>query len=540
MVLLSRLLLLVLVALACTTPAAQAGPAGTQAFMLALEREQGALDRLALRVSAPASGRRGAYVPLGVIERRFGASRGTRRTVLRFLRGRGARARVRGLGAMVVAKLSAPQARRLFGGGRRVPRRLRGMVTGVTPIVLSSGSSSRPPRVARAEIPKRSGSPRGCAQGLESGGFTPNQYLEAYGIDALHSAGLSGRGTRIALIETDGFRRSDIRRFARCFRLPLPSMRVFSVGVPGALAPGDETTLDLEVLTAVAPGARLDVYEGGASLAQLALTYAAPLDAPAGRRPHVISASLGVCELGLSGDELAVGVLEYLYAAAAAGGISLLSASGDHGSSSCAADGIDRRSPNYPATSPWMTGVGGTEFTLDAKNRLVTETVWNDLPLGSPGAGGGGPSLVFKRPVWQRAPGVVGSARVSPDVSFLADPVPGYAIYCTAVEGGCKPPGWTRFGGTSAATPLFAGALALIGEQAERTGRPAPGFVNPLLFALARKVHGSRGPVFRDVRRGNDDLYGVGCCKAHPDYDSASGLGSLDLRAFMAEALSER
>jgi hypothetical protein len=118
--------------------------------------------------------------------------------------------------------------------------------------------------------------------------------------------------------------------------------------------------------------------------------------------------------------------------------------------------------------------------------------------------------------------------------------VPGYAIYCTAVKGGCTPPGWSPFGGTSAATPLFAGSLALIGERAKRTGRPLPGFVSPLLYALAREAGGSRGPVFRDIRTGNDDLYGVGCCTAGRNYDSASGLGSLDLSAFMTEALQER
>jgi hypothetical protein len=71
----------------------------------------------------------------------------------------------------------------------------------------------------------------------------------------------------------------------------------------------------------------------------------------------------------------------------------------------------------------------------------------NDLPLGVAEAGGGGPSTVFERPLWQRAPGVSGKARISPDVSFLGDPVPGYAIYRTAVKGGCTPPGWSPFGG---------------------------------------------------------------------------------------------
>ena len=117
--------------------------------------------------------------------------------------------------------------------------------------------------------------------------------------------------------------------------------------------------------------------------------------------------------------------------------------------------------------------------------------------------------------------------------------MPGYAIYCTAAKRRCTTPGWMRIGGTSAATPLFADALALIGEQARRTRRPLPGFVNPLLFGLARKAGGSRGPVFRDIRRGSNDLYDVGCWTAGPNYDSASGLGSLGLRAFMDEALGK-
>jgi subtilase family serine protease len=290
-----------------------------------------------------------------------------------FLRHRGARGRVRGLGSMVVAKVPGRTAARLFGDGRRVPRQLRRKVTGVVPIWTSAESSAHLPRAGKAEVPKRSGKPSGCREGVESGGFTPNQYARAYGIDALHAAGLSGRGMRIALIETDGFRRSDIRVFARCSGLPAPAMRVFPVGIRRALPPGDETTLDLEVLTVVAPRAHLDVYEGGSTLADLALTYAAPLDAPARRRPQVISASLGVCELGLTSDPVAVEVLEYLFAAAAAGGISMVSAAGDHGSSSCAADGINRRNPNYPATSPWMTGVGGTEFRLGHGNRMVSQ-----------------------------------------------------------------------------------------------------------------------------------------------------------------------
>jgi hypothetical protein len=159
MKLLLRLFALSLVVAACLASAAQADPAETSTFMLALERDQGSLDRLALRVSAPASGRRGAYVPLGRIERRFGASRVTRRTVLRFLGRRGAHARVRGLGAMVVAKLPTGKAGRLFAKGRRIPKALRAVGTGVAPISTTAGLRRAGPASPRPRSPSEAARP---------------------------------------------------------------------------------------------------------------------------------------------------------------------------------------------------------------------------------------------------------------------------------------------------------------------------------------------------------------------------------------------
>jgi pro-kumamolisin-like protein len=170
---LRRILAIAALALACLAPAVDAAPAKSYTFMLALKRDQGSLERLALRVSAPASGRRGAYLPLAQVERRFGASAATRRAVTGFLSHRGAGGRVRGLGSMVVAKVPGRTAGRLFGNGRRTPRQLRGKVTGVVPISVSAGSSAHPPRAARVDIPERSGTPSGCREGVESGGFTP-------------------------------------------------------------------------------------------------------------------------------------------------------------------------------------------------------------------------------------------------------------------------------------------------------------------------------------------------------------------------------
>jgi kumamolisin len=394
-----------------------------------------------------------------------------------------------------------------------------------------------PPAAAQLPLPERTGTPRGCADGLAPGGFAPNQWLRAYGIASLHDRDLRGQGMRIAVVETDGFSRSDLATFARCFDLEVPRTRVIRVGIPEPRAAGSEATLDVQTLAAVAPRARIDVYEGGSSLRQMAELFARAIDAPPGRRPQVVSSSIGGCEYDL-GSERAVRRLERIFGRAAGRGITVLSAAGDHGSSDCAPQST-RRAVDYPGSSPWVTSVGGTSITLDPANRIVTERVWNDAPFGTLSAGAGGASVVFRRPSWQRAPGVSGAARSVPDVSFMGDLAPGYAIYCTGQGPECRGRGWFRIGGTSAAAPLFAGALALVGQSLRRHQRPPLGHVGPLLYRLARRVGGSRGPVFRDVRAGSNDLYDVGCCTAKRDYDRASGLGSLDVRAFLRAVLRD-
>jgi subtilase family serine protease len=113
-----------------------------------------------------------------------------------------------------------------------------------------------------------------------------------------------------------------------------------------------------------------------------------------------------------------------------------------------------------------------------------------------------------------------------PDVSAFADASPGYAIICSQEVQGCGPtPGQSIafVGGTSAATPLTAGMIALWTQAAAHSGLPRPGFVPPLLYSIARNDPGS----FLDITTGNNIIFsGVSCCSATTGYDMASGLGS--------------
>ena len=238
------------------------------------------------------------------------------------------------------------------------------------------------------------GTPAGCAGGLSSGGFTPNQYLNAYDYAPLRQAGLAGQGERVALIEIDGFKYSDIKAFARCFGLDIPRLSTFYVGSSHALPPGGETTLDLEVLDAVAP--RLDsieIYENSGNASDVTRSLVLPLIAP-GAKPQIVSASLGLCEpfmraaFGLAGIKAVERDIEL----AAATGITLVASSGDQGSAACV-DGkgnvVDQLAVSYPASSPWITSVGGTNLVLSPSNTIQQQPVWNDTEHPARGRGRG-------------------------------------------------------------------------------------------------------------------------------------------------------
>jgi kumamolisin len=263
----------------------------------------------------------------------------------------------------------------------------------------------------------------------------------------------------------------------------------------------------------------------------------------------VISISLEGCEPRYDGARAFLDAYNHVFAVAAAAGISTLVAAGDQGSSMCKQGdaALPILATSAPATSPYVTAVGGTNLVLGPANHTLHEIVWNDAPLIF-GGGGGGYSLLFAKPWWQHVAST-DDARTVPDLAALADPVPGFAIFCTAPECGSFPqqtPGWVGIGGTSAATPLLAGGIALADQAAGRRGQQPLGFLNPLLYSAARS--GSRAAAFRDLRRGDNDLgkmipaaagggEPLGCCSAKPGYDLASGWGSPSLTGLNSVAL---
>jgi len=578
---------------AAANASAPLGPAPASqrlSIVLPLVADTAGLERFATAVSTPGSPEYGRYAPLSKLSRWFGASARARAKVTHFLRASGATGiSVDATGLFADATMTVARAERAFGtelarfrsggavgaGGVRfiapigahaasaVPLALVGVAGGVVgldtrPVVSDTVAGAH---AATAGVPSsgpHTGTAAGCAAGQSAGisqdgpaGYTPNQYLAAYDFDPLHAFGVIGQGETVALIEIDGYRASDIDAFAQCFGLAVPELDPYGVGsISRPLQPGGESTLDLEVLDAAAPGLkRIEIFEADSTAAGTLRAMTAPLELSGSKQPQVISASLGLCEADVIGTIGSAGLnnVEASLAAASATGITYLASSGDDGSADCLdqnGNPVHRLAVNYPASSWWVTGVGGTNVALNASNQITRQVVWNDNSVQPGSAGGGGPSERFGRPSYQNG-ATKSQARVVPDVSMLADIIPGYSIYCTAGPPDCDPSSaWLTVGGTSAATPLLAGAFALVDEELHAAGRANLGLVNPLLYRLGESA--ARRTVFDDVTVGDNDVFlpgglrggALSCCAASVGFDDASGWGSVNVAAFERQAVA--
>jgi kumamolisin len=578
---------------AVTAPTAASPTAATAAspakltLVFPLAAHTAGLAAFATAVSTPGNPLYRHYRSIAWLARRFGARPAAEQRVVAYLRAVGASGvRVDRTGLFIDARLAATRAEALFGDASerraarvgavrsatpasvRIPAALKGVVTGVVGLDIAakvaapaldtgSGYQGPDPQTDPPTINTDGGTPSGCAAGEDVDGFTPNEYLTAYNYGTLQSAGILGQGERVALIEIDGFKRADIDTFAKCFGLAVPKIVAFRTDdevTNAGLAPGGESTLDLEVLDAAAPELRqIDVYESSGDIGDTLESLTAPLQ-NSGYKPEVISASLGLCEAQTKQGIGAAGLskVEAALEEAAASGISVLAAGGDDGSANCV-DGESAESPpipelavSFPASSPYVTAVGGTNLTLNPANAIVTQPVWNDDAASPGSAGGGGVSKLFTRPSYQD--GVVSSVdRAIPDVAMLADVAPGFDVYCSAVPDCVSPQypsAWQAVGGTSAATPLLAGGLALIDQDLRQHQQQSLGLVNPLLYSLGKNPV-ANPLVFSDVTVGSNDVgpfigndVPLGCCTAAVGFDDASGWGSVNLGNLANAALA--
>ncbi len=291
-----------------------------------------------------------------------------------------------------------------------------------------------------------------------------------------------------------------------------------------------EYQLDVEMQSVGAPNATKihlvlapasEVFSSGANYAASTLSTAA-----------VVSLSLGMCEPGTNGNE--VSTFEQYVQQGLAEGQTWFAASGDSGADDCAGggggggyggSGGGGASVDFPASLPEIVGLGGTMFSgqpnWDNNGDLTgweDEVVWNQ----GGGAGGGGQSTLFSKPSWQQGVGPESGdgARDVPDIALMAAGDPG-----VATADGADPSQIDPVGGTSVASPLAAGIFALLdGRLGCRQGD-----IHATLYQLGGAQQKGGAKVFHDITAGNNGGFSAG-----PGYDLATGWGSLDVSALVA------
>lgn len=415
--------------------------------------------------------------------------------------------------------------------------------------------------------------------------FAPGDITTVYNIKPVYSGGYNGTGQKIAVVGQSAVQMSDIENFQNAAALTVKDPTTMLVPGTGSstLSSGDESEsdIDLEWTGAIAPGADIVFVYTGSNVnysAFDAIQYAVDQ-----KLAPIISSSYGECEAYLDGFSL-----ESAFQQAATQGQTVMAASGDGGSTDCFIGAGTGKPPlseqqalavDYPASSPYVTGMGGTGVSqanadyltsgtaywegsngndvISSALQYLPEVAWND-DVVSKGCGfadclsasGGGASKLFTKPSWQT--GVTGipsdGKRDVPDLALYASPnFPGY-LYCTSdtsawssgqsasCDSGFRDSSsglLTIAGGTSFAAPVFSGIVALINQKDGYT--TGQGLINPTLYKLAadRSTYAS---AFHDITSGNNDCLGGSpdCAStkgfsAGAGYDQVTGLGSVNV-----------
>lgn len=374
----------------------------------------------------------------------------------------------------------------------------------VHPAVMAVlGLDNRPVAKPHFRLRNPAATPQVTGNTIPSGAFSPNQLARLYNFPV----NTTGAGQTIAIIELGGgYRTKDLRTYFLGLGVPLPKISAVSIdgglNTPGSSADA-EVMLDIEVVGAVASGARIVVYFAPNTDQGFhdALSKAAHDTV---RKPSIISISWGGPE-----DQWTPQALQAMDAAlqdAAAMGVTVTVACGDNGSSDGINDG--KLHVDFPAASPYVLACGGTKL-LASNSQISREEVWNEI-ASNEGATGGGISRILPKPAYQAQAGVPlqpetqFAGRGVPDISGDADPTTGYFVRVDGQN--------IVIGGTSAVAPLWAGLIALANQQLGHS----VGFVNPRLYAIPQST-------FRDITVGNN-----GAFSASLGWDPCTGLGSPD------------
>jgi subtilase family serine protease len=406
------------------------------------------------------------------------------------------------------------------------------IVYSVHPIVeqLTSSSSGLP-------------GPGGCVAAFGLACYTPQIFHQAYQIPWTINGASAGTGEQVAIIDAFGSPtiQSDLATYDALFNLPPATLNVYyPMGKPtfnggtkhlgNALGWAEETSLDVETVHALAPGATINLVVAPTNYGNVlnnAVSYAVQ-----NHLGDVLTMSYGSAEGAIKGggNNIQYRQSNAIFQQAVSQGMSLFASSGDSG----ATNGLSTANALYPASNPNVTAAGGTDLFVSADadatgastdGTYAGETAWNDAancPFGCSagpfGATGGAPSSLFAAPSFQSSLGL--TTRWTSDVAFNASVYTATMIYLGFLGGAAN--GLYFFGGTSEASPSWA---AITADLDQAVGHDL-GAMNPVLYGLAANAT-TYAQDFHDVTVGSD-AYPAGApgYPAGTGWDSPTGLGT--------------
>ena len=391
-------------------------------------------------------------------------------------------------------------------------------------------------------------------------GYVPSQLRSAYGV----GSGQDGAGQTVAIIDAYASPSilNDVNTYSAALGessltpanysqiVPTPAQFVdqAACGFPSGWQ--GEQTLDVEAVHGIATAAKI-LYVGGFNCGGgLDVALSTILD---NKLANIVSNSYGNTGEAIPADALKGA--QNLHIQAAGEGIGLYFSSGDSGDEVA---NLGYASPDFPASSPYVTSVGGTSLGINKAGTIAYETGWGTAtdkinPAGVayhsrvPGlfafGAGGGTSAVFPEPAYQR--GVVPTSlsngfRVSPDIAALADPYTGFSIGIrpiindtTLAVGAFQR---ETYGGTSLASPLAAAQIAIVQQKSG----VSIGFANPTLYGIDSTQPSAfrdvvpqsptRALVYTSASSGNSYLISLdqdSSLKTAKGYDTVTGMGGV-------------
>jgi subtilase family serine protease len=383
--------------------------------------------------------------------------------------------------------------------------------------------------------------------------YSPQQIRKAYGLTATLDAGYTGVGQTIIIIDSFGSPTiaQDVKTFDAGYGLPDPPS--LTVLAPLGTVPFDptnsdqagwafETTLDVEWAHALAPGANIVLLtspvsetEGVQGLPQFLFLENYALAHNLGK---IISQSWGATENTLfdSAGQKVITNFENFYQAAAQKDVTVLASAGDSGSSNVELNGTTYYpfpTVGFPASSPFVTAVGGTTLYANEAGNYQFEISWI--------AGGGGVSQQFSEPAYQNllpasVQQTLADHRGLPDVAYNADPNTAIFIYIGFFPNP-NDNGYYFVGGTSEGSPQWAGIIA---DANQLAGRPL-GFLNPQLYSLG--ASGGQSQFFHDITFGSNaynGFNGIPGYSATAGWDFTTGWGTPNLGKLLLELAKQQ